>query len=58
VLILAGPQIRHPDEVRVACGLADEVQDAGRIVVEQPAGLKQQFHHPVSFAWFGVPADQ
>src|SRR5918996_2555040 len=51
VRFLAGPQVDHPHEVGIIAGFADERQQAGWIVVEQPARLEQDLHHPLALAW-------
>lgn len=45
VRFFAGPQIDYPDDVGVLGGLADQVQEAIGVVVEQRARLEQDVHN-------------
>jgi hypothetical protein len=59
VLLLAGPKIHDPDEVRVILRLGDQVEVARSIVIEQLSGLEQDLNDPVALTGLGgEPVEQ
>jgi hypothetical protein len=59
VLLLARPQVCHPDQVGVIRGLGDEIQPTCGVVVEQLPRLEQDLDHPIASTGLGgEPVEQ